>query len=251
MSEHHVYDVPAEWAKRAFVDNAKYLAMYEHSMKDPEGFWARARPAHRLDQALHQSQERLVRPAQRLDQVVRGRRHQCRGQLRRPSSAQARQANRDHLGERRPDQIQAHHLRAIGRGGRPLRQCAEGARRQEGRPRHDLSADDPRSGLRDARLRAHRRDPLHRVRRLLARRARRPHRGLGFGGRHHRRRGHARRPPGAAQGQCRRRGRQDQLRQACAGRQTHRRRRRLGREPRRLVARGGGQGRARTARPSR
>ena len=39
-------------------------------------------------------------------------------------------------------------------------------------------ADDPGSGLRDARLRAHRRDPLGRVRRLLAGLARRPHRGL-------------------------------------------------------------------------
>ena len=42
------------------------------------------------------------------------------------------------------------------------------ARRQEGRPRHDLHADDPRGGLRDARLRAHRRDPFRGVRRLLA-----------------------------------------------------------------------------------
>jgi len=39
MSEHHVYDVPAEWAQRAFIDNDKYLAMYEQSIKDPEGFW--------------------------------------------------------------------------------------------------------------------------------------------------------------------------------------------------------------------
>ena len=39
MSEHHVYDVPAEWAQRAFIDNDKYLAMYERSIKDPEGFW--------------------------------------------------------------------------------------------------------------------------------------------------------------------------------------------------------------------
>jgi len=31
--------VPADWAKRAYVDNAKYLAMYEASLKDPEAFW--------------------------------------------------------------------------------------------------------------------------------------------------------------------------------------------------------------------
>ena len=49
---------------------------------------------------------------------------------------------------------------------------------QQGRPRHDLPADDSRGGGRDARLRAHRRGPFGRVRRLLARVARRPHRRL-------------------------------------------------------------------------
>ena len=38
MSE-QVYDVPVEWAKRAFVDDAKYKAMYERSIADPNGFW--------------------------------------------------------------------------------------------------------------------------------------------------------------------------------------------------------------------
>ncbi len=38
MSE-KTYPVPAEWAKRAYVDDAKYKAMYEHSIKDPDGFW--------------------------------------------------------------------------------------------------------------------------------------------------------------------------------------------------------------------
>jgi acetyl-CoA synthetase len=39
MSE-HVYQVPAEWSKRAYIDDAKYAAMYERSIKDPAGFWA-------------------------------------------------------------------------------------------------------------------------------------------------------------------------------------------------------------------
>ncbi len=38
MSE-QVYEVPAEWNNRAYVDNARYLAMYERSVKDPNGFW--------------------------------------------------------------------------------------------------------------------------------------------------------------------------------------------------------------------
>jgi len=39
MSE-KIYDVPAEWAKRAFLDDHGYKAKYEASVRDPEGFWA-------------------------------------------------------------------------------------------------------------------------------------------------------------------------------------------------------------------
>src|SRR6202795_4004920 len=39
MSE-KIYDVSAEWAKRAFVKDAKYREMYAHSVKDPNGFWS-------------------------------------------------------------------------------------------------------------------------------------------------------------------------------------------------------------------
>ncbi len=35
-----VYDVPAEWAKRAWVNDAKYQEMYKRSLTDPQGFWA-------------------------------------------------------------------------------------------------------------------------------------------------------------------------------------------------------------------
>jgi len=39
MSE-KVYEVPAEWAKRAFINGAKYQEMYQRSLADPDGFWA-------------------------------------------------------------------------------------------------------------------------------------------------------------------------------------------------------------------
>ena len=39
MSE-KVYDVPAEWKKRAYIDEAKYKEMYARSVKDPNAFWA-------------------------------------------------------------------------------------------------------------------------------------------------------------------------------------------------------------------
>ena len=39
MSE-KIYDVPAEWKKRAYIDDAKYQDMYAASIKDPNAFWA-------------------------------------------------------------------------------------------------------------------------------------------------------------------------------------------------------------------
>jgi acetyl-CoA synthetase len=38
MSE-KLYPVTADWASRAYVDEAKYQAMYEASVKAPEAFW--------------------------------------------------------------------------------------------------------------------------------------------------------------------------------------------------------------------
>ncbi|EIM25281.1 acetate--CoA ligase [Microvirga lotononidis] len=35
-----IYDVPAEWRHRAYLDDAGYRAKYEASVKDPEAFWA-------------------------------------------------------------------------------------------------------------------------------------------------------------------------------------------------------------------
>jgi acetyl-CoA synthetase len=35
-----IYDVPAEWQKRAFAGDAKYKEMYDRSITDPNGFWA-------------------------------------------------------------------------------------------------------------------------------------------------------------------------------------------------------------------
>ena len=179
-----------------------------------------------------------LRTRQRLDQMVRGRRHQRRLQLHRPPSRQARRSDRHHLGGRRPEGPEAHHLSRAARRGLPLRQCAAQPRRQEGRPRHHLPADDSGSRLCDAGLRAHRRHPFGGVRRLLAGLARRPHRGLQVEGRDHRRRGPARRPQGSAQGQCRRGDRQGRRRRPRDRGAPHRRRGRHAARARRLVPRG-------------
>src|SRR5579871_4588983 len=46
MSE-KVYDVPIDWAKRAWIDDAKYREMYARSVSDPNTFWSEQ--AKRLD----------------------------------------------------------------------------------------------------------------------------------------------------------------------------------------------------------
>ncbi len=39
MSEHDLFPVPAYWAQRALVDDAKYNEMYAQSVEDPKAFW--------------------------------------------------------------------------------------------------------------------------------------------------------------------------------------------------------------------
>jgi acetyl-CoA synthetase len=34
-----IYDVPSQWAKGAYIDDTKYKAMYETSIRDPDAFW--------------------------------------------------------------------------------------------------------------------------------------------------------------------------------------------------------------------
>jgi acetyl-CoA synthetase len=39
-STENIYDVPAEWTHRAYLDDAGYRAKYEASIRNPEAFWA-------------------------------------------------------------------------------------------------------------------------------------------------------------------------------------------------------------------
>jgi acetyl-CoA synthetase len=42
-----IYPVPADWAEKALVDDARYTAMYQQSVSDPDAFWAQE--AKRID----------------------------------------------------------------------------------------------------------------------------------------------------------------------------------------------------------
>ena len=39
MSDDKIYEIPAEWKQRGFIDDAKYQEMYKRSVADPNGFW--------------------------------------------------------------------------------------------------------------------------------------------------------------------------------------------------------------------
>jgi hypothetical protein len=69
----------------------------------PRRLLGRRGQADRLDQALHQGQEHLLRARPDLDQVVRGRHAQRLGQLRRPPPRHPRRPDRDHLGAGRSE----------------------------------------------------------------------------------------------------------------------------------------------------
>ena len=182
-----IYGVPAEWARACACRRGE---IWQHVCLvgvDAGSVLGGAWQADRLDQAVHEGEEYVLRARQGLDQMVRGRHHECGDELHRSASCRACQPGRDHLGGRRSRRIQAYHLRAVARSGLPLRQRPEKSRCEEGRHGHDLSAHDPGSRLRHAGLRADRGGAFHRVRRLLAGRAGRAHRGLQVQGRHHRR----------------------------------------------------------------
>ena len=170
------YDVPAEWRKRAFADDAKYQEMYARSIKDPNGFWGEQ--AKRID---------WIKPFTKVKNTSFDPHNVSIKWFEDGTLNVAYNCVDRHLAKRGdqtaiiwegddPKDDKKLTYQATARRGLPLRQCAEGARRQEGRPRHHLHADDPGSGDRHARLRAHRRHPFGGVRRLLAGFARRPHR---------------------------------------------------------------------------
>ena len=105
-----LYQVPAEWAKRAHVDAAKYKEMYDRSIKDPNGFWAEQ--AKRLH--WYRTPSKIKNVSFGPDNVsikwFEDGITNVSLQLRRPPSAQARETDRDHLGRRRSEGRQEDHL---------------------------------------------------------------------------------------------------------------------------------------------
>ncbi len=203
MSELHIHAVPDAWAKRAYVDNAKYKAMYERSVKDPDGFWGE-----------HGKRIDWIKPFTKVKNTTYGPPDVSIKWFEDGTTNVAMNCVDRHL-EKRGDQVaiiwegddpnesRKHHLQGIACRSVQVRQCPAQSRGQERRHGHHLHADDTGSSLCDAGMRPHRRRAFHRFRWLLSRLACRTHQGLPFESRHHRRRGFAWRPEGSAESQCR------------------------------------------------
>ena len=217
----------------ANVNAEQYEAMYAASIADPDAFWGEQ--GKRLD---------WIKPFTKVKNTsfdyhnvsikwFEDGKLNVVGQLRRPASGEARRSRPRSSGKATiraspsTSAIRNCTSRSAKFGQRPA-----GAGREEGRPRHPLHADDPAGGLRDARLRADRRDPFDRVRGLFGGRAGARVEGCGRQAGDHRRRGAARRAADAAEGQ-----RRQGARRASTGVQAARRAsapaaNRLGRGPR-------------------
>ena len=103
MSE-KLYDVPAEWAKRACVDEAKYEEMYARSITDPDGFWGEA--GKRIEWFKPYTKVRTSRGIRTTSRStgIRTARPTSRTIASIAICARARQPDRDHLGRRFADE---------------------------------------------------------------------------------------------------------------------------------------------------
>ena len=178
MSE-KIYDVPADWTQARLCRRRQVPGDVRALGQGPERLLGRAGQAHRLDQALHQGQEHLAstrttsrsngsRTARSTSRTTASTAISRSAATRSPSSGKAtipRPTRKITYRELHDEVCRfANVLKALG--------VKKGDRVTIYLPMIPEAAD------RHARLRAHRRHPLGRVRRLLAGLARRPHRRL-------------------------------------------------------------------------
>ena len=237
MSE-KTYEVPAEWAKRAFINGADYKKMYERSLADPNGFWAE-----------HGKRIHWMRPFTKVKNTSFDRHNVSIKWFEDGATNAAYNCIDRHLATR------ANQIAIIWEGDDP-----KDSKKITYKELHDevcrfanvLRNRNVEKGDRVtiylpmipeavyAMLACARIGAIHSVvfGGFLARIARRPHRGLPVEGRDHRRRGAARRPQSAAQGQHGRGDREKRRRRPRHRGQAHPRGGRYGPGARRLLRRG-------------
>ena len=217
-----IYDVPADWKKRAFIDDAKYEAMYAASIKDPNGFWAEQ--AKRIDWIKQPTKVKNTSYTGNVsikwfEDGTLNVAYNCvdRHLKKRGDQTAIIWEGDDPKVDKKLTYKQLHAEVCKFANVLKARGVKKGDRVTIYMP---MIAG---SGGVDARLRPHRRGALGGVRRLLAGFARRPHLGLQLHLHRHRRRRRARRPQDSAQGQHRCRLRQGRRREVGHRRAPHRR----------------------------
>ena len=152
---------------------SRYHEVYARWQRDPEGFWGEAAQA--IDWI--EPAEEGVRPGRRrLRPLVRRRRRATPATTRSTAMSTRGRGEQPAIIYDSPVTSTKRiitYAELLRRGG-DARGDPAGLRRRQGRPRHPLHADGAGGAVRDAGLRAHRRDPFGGVRRLRGRRSSRP-----------------------------------------------------------------------------
>ena len=164
---------------------ASYRDFHRRSLDDREGFWTEEAKLIDWQRPFRQVLDYSRPPFARW--FVGGETNLCHNAVDRHLAARGDQPALVWISTE-VDQKRTYTYRRAARRGEPLRGDAAVARREAGRPGAHLHADDARGGVRDARLRAHRRDPFGGVRRLRRGEPRRAHRRRAARGDDHRRR---------------------------------------------------------------
>ncbi len=163
--------VSEDWAEKALIDAEGYARRNTAaSVEDPENFWRGE--AQRIDwikpfttvKNTSFDKDTLRHPAG--SRTARSTSRPIASTGTSPTRATYR---RDHVGagrSRMPGRSLTY--RELYEAACRFANVLQGQRREEGRPGHDLPADDPRGRSGDARLRADRRGPFDRVRRASA-----------------------------------------------------------------------------------
>ncbi len=200
LREQRSFEPPARFAAAARLKPSDVEQLRRRAAADYTGFWADLARAHlHWHRPFTQVLDESAAPNYRW--FSDGELNVCHNCLDVQPRAARRQARADIRG--RAGRYAHAQLSRAARAGLPLRQCAQGSRRAPRRSHRHLHADDSGDHRRDAGMRAHRRHPLGRVRRLFGRVAARSHRRRGRNAGDHGRWRLARRSIGAAQGRGR------------------------------------------------
>ncbi len=105
-----IYEIPAEWTKRAFITEAEYKKMYASSLADPNGFWAeQAKRIHWMKPFTKVKNTSFAKDNVSIKWFEDGATNVAYNCIDRHLHTRGR-PDRHHLGRRRSERFKAHHL---------------------------------------------------------------------------------------------------------------------------------------------